>query len=167
MSGLKSRINKYQILLIAVVVAILVGFFFVGDSFVRGKLSSESHDTASETIVVFKSPLCGCCVKYIAYLKREGLNVEVETVDDMQTIKEKYNIPSDMQSCHTSVVGGYFIEGHMPLEVIEKLLSEKPEIDGISLPGMPAGSPGMPGFKREPFEIYALTEGEASNFTTY
>jgi len=69
-----------------------------------------------------------------------------------------------MQSCHTTEIGDYFVEGHVPIEAIDKLLAEKPDIDGITLPDMPAGSPGMPGVKREEFVIYSLKDGESSEF---
>jgi hypothetical protein len=84
----------------------------------------------------------------------------------MYSIKQKYKIPRSMESCHTAVIGGYFIEGHVPIEAVNKLLEENPEIDGIALPRMPAGSPGMPGIKKAPFKVYALSDGEASEFTT-
>ncbi len=84
----------------------------------------------------------------------------------MSSIKRKYQIPQNMESCHTAVIAGYFVEGHMPIEAIEKLLEEKPDIDGIALPGMPTGSPGMPGQQTEAFKIYALSAGTASEFMT-
>ena len=82
----------------------------------------------------------------------------------MNSIKEKYNIPYNMQSCHTTEIGDYFVEGHVPIEAVNKLLAEKPDIDGITLPDMPSGSPGMPGPKREEFIIYSLKDGEAEEF---
>lgn len=115
---------------------------------------------------VFKSPTCGCCAGYAAELKKYGFDVETRDTMDMGSIKQKYNIPRDMESCHTTVIGNYFIEGHVPIEAVEKLLEEKPDIDGIALPGMPAGSPGMPGAKKVPFKIYALSNGEVSEFMT-
>ncbi len=84
----------------------------------------------------------------------------------MSSIKEKYQIPQNMESCHTAVIADYFVEGHVPIEAIEELLKEKLDIDGIALPGMPSGSPGMPGQKIEAFKIYALSDGMASEFMT-
>lgn len=117
-------------------------------------------------VTLYKSPLCGCCTQYTAHLRENGFTVNVEETDDMESIKSKYNVPHDMQSCHTIAMGDYFVEGHMPIEAITKLLEEKPDIDGIALAGMPSGSPGMPGPKLGPFEVYQLTDGQASNFTT-
>jgi len=88
--------------------------------------------------------------------------VETIATEDMTNIKQEYGISSDMESCHTAVFGNYVVEGHVPFEAIEKLLEEKPDIRGIALPEMPAGSPGMPGVKGEPFTVYALSDQEPS-----
>ena len=82
----------------------------------------------------------------------------------MDIIKSQYQIPAEMQSCHTSVIDDYFIEGHVPMEAIEKLMNEKPDIDGIALPRMPSGSPGMPGVKTETWIIYSLKDGQYEEF---
>ncbi len=121
---------------------------------------------AGHTAVVYKSQSCGCCVGYVKELKKNGFDVEVEIVDDMSAVKEKYNIPADKQSCHTIVISGYFIEGHVPMEALKKLLTEKPEIDGIGLPRMPAGTPGMSGQKKSPYEVYQSVDGVFSEFLT-
>jgi len=113
---------------------------------------------------VFKSPNCGCCSVYVPYVEGKGFDVAVVMTDDMNAIKLKHNIPRNMESCHTMVVGDYFVEGHVPVEAINKLLSEKPDIDGISLPDMPSGSPGMPGVKRLTWIIYAIKDGVQSEF---
>ena len=84
----------------------------------------------------------------------------------LHAIKQKFNIPLEMQSCHTTIMDKYFIEGHVPLEAINKLLKEQPDIDGIALPGMPIGTPGMPGDKDEPYVIYQLIDGKFSVFMT-
>jgi hypothetical protein len=118
------------------------------------KLGSVS--LVGQKAVVYKSPSCGCCAVYASYLKREGLSVEVVNTDDMQAVKEENNIPQELASCHTTIVGGYVVEGHIPVEAIARLLTESPDIKGIAMPGMPVGSPGMPGAKQFPFEIYKL-----------
>ena len=143
----------------------LVGTFFVG----KLLLSKEGQvtDTTSvqgEKVTLYKSPTCGCCVSHSGFLKRDGYSIDFEETTDMDSVKKAHNIPSSMQSCHTSIIGDYFVEGHVPLEVIDKLLAEKPDLDGIALPGMPAGSPGMPGLKSEEFIIYGLKDGQVSEF---
>lgn len=106
--------------------------------------------------VVYKSPSCGCCGNYVSYLKRQGYDVEVVQTQDMDSIKERYEIPRDMHSCHTTVIGDYAVEGHIPLEAVDKLLAERPDIRGIAMPGMPSGSPGMPGPKLGAFVIHGM-----------
>lgn len=115
-------------------------------------------------VTMYKSPTCGCCAGHAAELERQGFDVEIIPTSDMQSIKQKYGIPSNMRSCHTSIIGDYVVEGHIPIEAIEKLISEKPDIDGIAMPGMPAGSPGMPGIKRGDFVVYALSDGQTEEF---
>lgn len=116
--------------------------------------------------IVYKAPNCGCCNGYIAELKKQGYVVDVKSTQDMGSIKEQYGIEEDKQSCHTTVIGDYFVEGHVPLAAVEKLLSERPDIDGIGLPGMPIGTPGMPGEKQAAYEIYQKKGNDFSQFMT-
>jgi hypothetical protein len=124
------------------------------------------QDTEFSEVTVFKSPNCGCCVGYIAELEKSGFEVKTVSTANMGAIKQQYNIPKSMESCHTMIIGGYFVEGHVPIEAVKKLIKEKPQVDGIVLPGMPAGSPGMPGFKSRPWKIYSLEQGEPRLFIT-
>ena len=128
--------------------------------------STEEPAAAAQAITVHSSPTCVCCGQYERYLEEEGFEVESKKEDDTAEIKESLDIPEEMWSCHTSVVGGYFVEGHVPIEAIRKLLEEQPQIDGIALPGMPSGSPGMGGDKAEPFTIYSIVDGETEEFMT-
>ena len=127
-------------------------------------LPQATAGNTGPTVTIYKSPTCGCCVSYGKYLESKGYNVETVTTNDMDSIKEQYNIPRNMQSCHTMIIGDYFVEGHVPLEAVDTLMSEQPDIDGIALPDMPAGSPGMPGVKDEEWEIYSLINGESGEF---
>jgi len=119
---------------------------------------------ATANVQLFKSPNCGCCVGHASTLTSNDFDVEIIPTIDMASIKNKYNIPLSAQSCHTAIIEEYVVEGHVPMEAIEKLLTEKPDIDGIALPRMPAGSPGMPGAKTEPWTIYAIKDGQTSEF---
>ena len=106
---------------------------------------------------IYKSGSCGCCGVYVNYFQRKGNNdVKIFKIESLSGVKAKYGIPSALESCHTTIIGDYFIEGHIPLEAIEKLMQEKPDIKGIAMPGMPSGSPGMPGEKKGDFVIYAV-----------
>ena len=134
-------------------------------------LSSETTDKGKEVpnknginVTLYKSPTCGCCGEYTVELENYGFNVEVIKTEDMQSIRDKYGISEEMESCHTMIIGDYFVEGHMPFETIEKLLSEKPDIDGIALPDMPSGVLGMGGEKREEWIIYSIKDGQIFEF---
>lgn len=118
--------------------------------------STSGKSKNGKLIEVYYSDGCGCCINYMGYLRDSGFEVKPMMVNDIDAEKGKLNIPNNLRSCHTSKIDGYFIEGHMPIEAINKLLEEKPEIDGIALPGMPSGSPGMPGYKKATFEIFAV-----------
>jgi len=122
---------------------------------------------AKGDIEIFHSPSCGCCKLYKSYLASKGFNIKSTEIYDLELekVKEHYNIPLNMRSCHTLKIGNYFIEGHVPIEAIEKLLSEKPNISGIALPGMPEGSPGMSGTKQQPFVIYSISGNQIDRFT--
>lgn len=145
------------------VIAVVAGVFGLSR---LGEPASQPASGAGEgpTVTVYKSPTCGCCVGYVAALKKAGYQVNVETTEDMAAVKTEHGIPRNMQSCHTSVIGDYVVEGHVPLVAVEKLLEEQPAVDGIALPGMPAGTPGMPGTKKAPYQIFQLTDGSPSHF---
>lgn len=115
---------------------------------------------ATAELTLTRSPTCACCKGHEAYLEQAGIAVRTVIDEDITTIKEDHRIPSEMRSCHTSEVAGYFVEGHVPLAAIERLLTERPEIDGIALPGMPAGSPGMGGTLEGPLVVFAIADGE-------
>jgi hypothetical protein len=103
-----------------------------------------------------KSPQCGCCDEYAAYLRANGIDVNVKEAANLAEISRKAGIPEGLQGCHTMFLEGYAVDGHVPIGVIRKLLAERPSIAGVTLPGMPEGSPGMSGRKAEPFTIYAV-----------
>jgi hypothetical protein len=107
---------------------------------------------------LYKSPQCSCCEGYAAYLRQNSFEVTVKPTNDLAEISSKAGVPEKFQGCHTMFVDDYVIDGHVPVNVIRKLLSERPSIAGITLPGMPAGSPGMTGYKHGPFTIYAVTK---------
>ncbi|MCA1440374.1 DUF411 domain-containing protein [Ensifer sp. IC4062] len=111
---------------------------------------------AQSQATLYKSPECGCCESYVAYLRDNGFKVDVKETDELAAISQKAGVPEDKQGCHTTFIDGYVIDGHVPINVVRKLLKEKPPIAGITLPGMPMGSPGMTGTKTEKFVIYTV-----------
>jgi hypothetical protein len=112
----------------------------------------------STHVTLYKNPQCSCCEGYAAYLRDNGFDVEVKPTTDLAEISRKAGVPEPMEGCHTAFIDGYVVDGHVPVAVIEKLLTERPAIAGITLPGMPMDSPGMVGEKTEPFTVYAVTK---------
>ena len=116
------------------------------------------RNAAAPVIEVYKTPTCGCCGKWVDYLRAEGFEVRVSDLDDLTSVKASNKIPENLQSCHTGKVGNYIVEGHVPAQDIRKLLAERPAIAGIAVPGMPIGSPGMEvaGVKPQAFDTIAF-----------
>ena len=137
--------------------------FGTGDDAERFRSAATSYLT---TATLYKAPNCSCCLEYTEYLETTTkASVDVVEVSDLAETKEEYGVPRDVESCHTMDIGDYYVEGHVPREAIGKLAEETPDIAGIALPGMPRGSPGMPGEKSEKFVIYAVSaDGSKSEF---
>lgn len=115
-------------------------------------------------VKMYKNPQCGCCEEYAKYLGQHGFKVTVTPTHNMSMISRQNGVPEHLAGCHTMLIEGYVVEGHVPVGAINKLLAERPKIKGISLPGMPEGSPGMTGTKTAPFQILEITEGPAKVF---
>ena len=158
-------IVKSNIIKLTVLTVLMLSFLYIFN-FVADKKDVLANINNKQVVEVFKTPSCGCCYGYVLFLEKEKFKVKQTDMRSLHTIKQKYNIPVEMQSCHTTIMGKYFIEGHVPFEAVNKLLKEQPDIDGIALPGMPIGTPGMPGDKDEPYVIYQLKDGKSSVFMT-
>lgn len=113
---------------------------------------------AKTRIVMHRSPSCGCCLKWADRAREAGFEVVVQETSDIMAVKRKFGVPENLVSCHTSVAGGYAIEGHVPLKHVKKLLATKPKVRGIAVPGMPLGAPGMEveGYAGDEFEVFAF-----------
>jgi hypothetical protein len=116
------------------------------------------------TIAMYVNPQCGCCEGHAQHLREAGFKVSVTPTHEMSLIRKRHGIPEKFEGCHVAFVEGYVVEGHVPASAIRKLLAERPRIKGISLPGMPDGSPGMSGVKAAPFEVLEISEGPAKVF---
>jgi hypothetical protein len=114
----------------------------------------------TNTIVVYKSPTCGCCGKWVEHLQSAGFHVVVHDTEDVDAVKDESGVPGALRSCHTAIVGRYVIEGHVPASDIRQLLRQRPAIGGLAVPGMPVGSPGMEGGSSERYDV--LTFGGSS-----
>ena len=117
---------------------------------------------AGTTITVYKSPTCGCCGKWEDHMRAAGFTVASVPTNDLDAVKRTHAIALDKQSCHTGIVNGYIVEGHVPAADVARLLAEKPDIRGIAVPGMPAGSPGMEGAWRDAYDVVTLPKSGAS-----
>lgn len=115
-----------------------------------------------DAAVQYHDPACGCCTEYVSYLEEHGIDVEVSEVDDLGSVKTDLSVPDDVRSCHTTELGDYLIEGHVPLEAVEALFENDSDVLGIAAPGMPRHSPGMGPRGDEPLAIYAFEEGGES-----
>ena len=113
---------------------------------------------------LYKQPSCSCCDGHAEHLRANGFKVTVVETDNLSQIKKKHEVPQEFEGCHTTLIGRYVVEGHVPATIIRKLLKERPAIRGISLPGMPSGSPGMTGPKTEPFVVYELSTRNGAVF---
>jgi hypothetical protein len=115
---------------------------------------------ADKEVTLYKNPQCGCCEGYAKYLRENGFSVTVKPTHELVAMSRKAGVPDDFQGCHFSLIDDYFVSGHVPVATVNKLLTERPFIKGITLPGMPQGSPGMSGVKREPFTTYSVGGGK-------
>ncbi len=127
-------------------------------------MHSHSHpgnDAAiidSTEVTVYKSPTCGCCRRWVDYMVRHGFRVIVKDTSDVAAVKTTLGVPANLHSCHTAVAGGYVIEGHVPADVVLRLLRERPDVAGLAVAGMPAGSPGMEtGGPAEQYDVIAFS----------
>jgi hypothetical protein len=124
---------------------------------VTASCTEPAAQPASNRLIVNKTPTCGCCEKWVEHMRGAGFVVEVRNMSDTSGEREKAGVPPDLASCHTAVVDGYAVEGHVPADLVKKMLKERPGIAGIAVGGMPVGSPGMeqPGFE-EPYDVTAF-----------
>jgi hypothetical protein len=115
-------------------------------------------------MTVYKSPSCGCCKDWVSYMQAQGFTADVKDMNDLSEIKRSLGVPAKLESCHTALVGAYVIEGHVPADLVKKILAEKPAIVGLAVPGMPADAPGM-GNGKTPYDVISWDKaGKTSVF---
>ena len=131
------------------------------------KAAAAKPAPAKPHLSVYKSPTCGCCAKWVEYMEANGFTATVTNLPDVTPIKISNGLPPRLGSCHTTLIAGYVIEGHVPVSDIRRLLKEKPAIAGLAAPGMPAGSPGMDVPNSPPYDIIAFDKsGRTSVYST-
>ncbi len=120
------------------------------------------------TVEMYQNPACGCCSKWAAHMEAAGFTVEIHKTDQLNSIKEREGLTAATAGCHTSKVDGYLVEGHVPAREVARLLSERPDIKGITVAGMPMGSPGMEGGRRDRYDVLSIdNEGNTAVFASY
>jgi hypothetical protein len=136
----------------------------MGATVIAGALGILAIQAAKAAdMVVYKSPTCGCCDKWIEHMEEAGFRVEAKNVPDLNPVKAEFGVARNLQSCHTATVGGYLVEGHVPADLVQRMLEEKPDIRGLAVPGMPMGSPGMEGPYKDAYNVLAIgTDGRTS-----
>ena len=155
----KSRILTLMLGLSAI--ALLVG---------GGLWALQPKGGLAQEITMYKNVGCQCCTRWANLLRTKGYSVAEKGVDDLDSIKARFNVGAKYQGCHTALIGGYVIEGHVPVKDIERLLRERPDVKGLSVPGMPVGSPGMevPGSIPEPYTVLLMkNDGSSEVYTRY
>lgn len=121
-----------------------------------GVSPARAESDSAPVVTVYKSPTCGCCSKWVDHLKANGFKVAAFNVDDVMQHKSRLGVPPAMGSCHTAEVAGYVVEGHVPAQDIQRLLRERPAARGLTVPGMPQGSPGMEGPRKDAFDVLLI-----------
>lgn len=123
---------------------------------------------AEETLEVYKTPWCGCCTAWVDHMRDAGFAVRVTEMEDLEPFKASHGVTADLASCHTALIGGYVVEGHVPASDVARLLKERPEATGLAVPGMPVGSPGMEmGGEGDPYEVVLFGPGKRETFARY
>lgn len=153
---------------IALLAILAAGLLIAGILFYPELKNIGNSVPESRQVVMYKNPGCQCCTYWAQHMERNGYAVREEPVQDLNAYKAKYGIPPDINACHTAVVDGYVVEGHVPAREVNRLLEERPEAIGIGVPGMPVGSPGMAGLNPEPYDVFLIeANGERSVYASY
>ncbi|MEQ1621424.1 MAG: DUF411 domain-containing protein [Methylococcales bacterium] len=152
---------KRSMIVVAMCMLVLIGCAGTTSTDIRKATASSSGEKPID-IVVYRSPTCACCSKWMDHLQENNFNVkEIRSNNEVQELKDKYGITAEISSCHTAIVDGYAIEGHVPADDIKALLKTKPKVTGISVPGMPIGTPGMEmGSDKETFDVLSFERGK-------
>jgi|JI10StandDraft_1071094.scaffolds.fasta_scaffold361195_2 hypothetical protein len=137
---------------------------------VAARNASLNKNSVLPEMTVYKSPTCGCCTSWVEHMQKSGLKVIVVETDDLNVIKNKLGVPTELASCHTAKVGNYFVEGHVPADDVKRLLQGNSDVLGIAVPGMPMGSPGMevPSGEVQPYTVTQVNkDASLSIFSTH
>lgn len=134
----------------------------IGTSGLRVRTASALPASPLRAITVYKDPDCGCCAEWVKHIRKAGFITTVNDMRDLESVKRAMGVPKTLESCHTARIGSYIIEGHVPADVIIKMLTEKPDALGLAVPGMPMGSPGMEGARLDRYNVMLFDKAGAS-----
>lgn len=152
-------VNKPAIILASVLLLAVAGFFVF--------LSPQASE-ANTVMVVYKDPNCGCCADWIDHIQAAGIEVDVRDTSEMNQVKLQHGVSRGLSSCHTALIDGYVVEGHVPAEDVLRMLQERPQIKGLAVPGMPIGSPGMEQGDPADYDAYDVVAFDgAGNLSRY
>lgn len=146
---------------LTIFVSLLLTFSVFSDSAMAQSVWDRETEFYSEplNIKVYRSPYCSCCEGWMEHLTKHGFQIEAVKTEDMEAIKQQFNLPAKLASCHTAIINGYVIEGHVPADDIKRFLKQKPELLGLAVPEMPRGTPGMDmGAAKDPFEVVSFSK---------
>lgn len=169
----KGRTVKY--IMVAGVIGLIAVSFWAFKAPAQNEASAQSTHVNTKSVeatelqfTVYKSASCGCCINWNDQLRQQGHKVTAHNTNKLYEYKTSVGVPDDLQSCHTAMVGGYVIEGHVPLKEIEKLLRERPDAIGLSVPGMVSGSPGMENGRYAPYDVILFyKDGKTEIYASY
>lgn len=130
----------------------------IGGLLITVALTSMAAVATGQTVDVYKRSSCGCCTKWVEHLRANGFMPKVHETEQIDAVKEKLGVPAPLSSCHTALVGGYVIEGHVPADLIRKLLQDRPRARGLAVPSMPPGSPGMEGARKIDYQVLLIKD---------
>jgi hypothetical protein len=169
MKVIGSRIGRYVKLIVVCWMAIATVSVLATASAEAASAMPKAMSEAVPEIMVYRDPSCSCCGGWMEHLETQGFEATNMPTPDVDDLKQQYGIPDDLTSCHTAIVDGYVVEGHVPAEEIKRLLAERPNVAGIAVPGMPVGTPGMEsGDERESFTVFSFDEqGNTEVFNHY
>lgn len=139
----------------------------IGISMLLTPVPSVAEETGNE-VIVYKDASCECCGRWVSHMRQNGFSVTVKNMDDMSLIKSLTGIPENMESCHTASIGNYLVEGHVPASDVKRMLTQKPAIKGLAVPGMPMSAPGMDSPENEPYTVFSFdSKGSVKTYAAY
>lgn len=158
----KTGISKSLLWSTIIIIATIIGIesYFLWEK--------QSTKTSANEIIVYKTPTCGCCQKWVNHLRDSGFKVTSRNRNDLSSIKSNFGVQHNLRSCHTAIVDGYVVEGHVPANEIKRMLQERPEVTGLTVPGMPRGSPGMESSHKDPYDVLTFDKyGQTKVYANY